>query len=641
MAVQEFVRKLKETVDIVDVIGEQVALKRAGARYKGLSPFSQEKTPSFFVNPETQNFYCFSTNKGGDVIDFVMETKGMSFTEAVRWLAERAGIDVPRGALGRSATPAEKEEKAAQKQFLKVNKFVAHFFQSQFQGPQGAVAREYAKARGLDEKTLKNFAIGFAPDSWNSLRDYLIGIKAPLDIAVTLGLLKAKNDEKPRADGANLYDVFRNRLIFPIRDGNGEVVGFGGRALDSGKDKIKYLNSPESPVFSKGHMFFNYDRARKHIRDTETAIVVEGYMDCIALDQAGFGNVIATLGTALTPTHVQILRKVAQRTINLYDSDAAGQQASIRNMELFLREAGFPIAGVVLPEGKDPDDFLRARPDTGVKELQELLHHAPALLDQWVDQQISAAPKTVQGRADCLKIIAEKLALLADPISVKARVPGISERLILDEKLVMEAILHARKERGGAKPGRPKAGIASEPRKIPGGPQKTENFARKSGTTWAGFEAQFLRYLLLYPERLRELRRLHEANDRVILPLIENAAIARIIDFLLRPLAEGETEARRLGGVVEALDLRQESALKNFISKALAESAGQLAPAASLSEALRKLRNEVQEKRTQELKARIKQAEASGDLQELELLQRKLVATINDFRTNSMETMNG
>lgn len=642
MSIKELVQKIKDAVDIVEIIGEQVALKRAGSRYKGLSPFSQEKSPSFFVNPDTQNYYCFSTNKGGDVLDFLMETRGMSFIEAARWLAEKAQLEIPKGAFGRGSAETNPEEKEALKVFFKINRFVAHFYQSQYSGALGAHAREYAEKRGLTEKTLKNYAIGFAPDSWNLLRDYLIGIKAPLNIAVSLGLLKARNEEAPRADGSNLYDVFRNRLIFPIRDANGEVVGFGGRTLDA-KEKIKYLNSPESQVYNKGHMFYNYDRARKHIRDSETAIIVEGYMDCIALDQAGLCNVVATLGTALTPAHVHILRKVAHRVVNLYDADVAGQAASVRNMEIFLREAGFPIAGVILPEAKDPDEFLRARPDTGAKELLDLLHHAPALIDLWVDKQIAECPRTVQGRADCLKNIAEKLAMLSDEIWIRARVQNIADRLILEPSLVLETILHVRKSRGTERSGNATAPARVVPKKNPKMQEKTEKFAPQNDKTWSGFEAQFLRYLLLYPERLRELRQMHQANAQIILPWIEQDAIAKILEFLLVALdeANGETEARRLGSIVEALDLRQEAALRNFITKALSESAGQLAPAASLSEALRKVRNEFQERHTHTLKAQIKQAETRGDIIELERLQRELVTQIHKFKSSSLEMLNG
>jgi DNA primase len=329
--------------------------------------------------------------------------------------------------------------------------------------------------------------------------------------------------------------------------------------------------------------------------------------------------------------------------VNLYDSDAAGQAASLRNMDLFLKEAGVAIAGVRLGEGKDPDEFLRARPETGVAELRALLHQAPALLDTWVDETIQAAPRTVQGRADCVNKISERLAFLTDPVGIQARVMDVAERLVLAPSIVMEAV-QAQKKQSNQAAIKVKAPPKATQKPAHLSPmQKTEKFARQNDKTWGRFEARFLRYLLLYPERLRELRRMHQADAEVVLPRIENPVVAKVIAHLLQPINTSgeETESRRLSGLIEALDLRQETELKNFVAKALAENSGVLPPPASLAEVLRKVNFERSERGAESLRAQIKLAEASGDSPRVEVLQRELISLIQNSKKIQLEDANG
>jgi DNA primase len=387
---EEFIAKVKAGVDIVELVGETVQLRRTGKQLTGLSPFTKEKTPSFFVNPEKQTFHCYSTDTGGDVFEFVRLTKGLNFPEAVAFVAEKAGI--PLEETNKSPEQMERERRLSEerKTLLKLNRYAARFYQEQFEGPAGAAARDYAQKRAILPESILAFAIGYAPDSWTSLRDYFLKIKAPMVKAHDLGLFRTKGGEQPKADGSNLFDTFRNRLIFPIRDPQGEVLGFGGRWLGPANPEVpKYLNSPESSVYEKDKILYNLDQAKKSVRELDTVVLVEGYMDCLALEQAGFPNVVANCGTALTRTQAGLLRKLAAKVICLYDSDKAGQAAMEKAMNLFLDADGFPLLGAHLPEGKDPDEFLRTQGEMGRLRMAEILQNSPAMIDEWIEKQVA------------------------------------------------------------------------------------------------------------------------------------------------------------------------------------------------------------------------------------------------------------
>ncbi|RZA00936.1 MAG: DNA primase, partial [Proteobacteria bacterium] len=298
---KDFVKKIKEAIDIVAYVGETVPLRRSGKYFTGLSPFTKEKSPSFFVQPEKQTFHCYSTDQGGDLIDFVMLTKGFAFREALEFLAAKANI--PMEVSNRTPEQAARDRALDEERkiFFKLNRFAARFYQETFESSDGGIARDYAEKRGIERDYLLSFGIGYAPDSWTALRDLFLKIKAPMVKSYELGLFRTKGGEKPKEDGSNLFDTFRNRLMFPIRDVNGEVLGFGGRWLGANNAEApKYINSLESVVYEKDKTLYNLDQARKPIRDMETVVLVEGYMDCLSLVQAGFPNVVANCGTALT-----------------------------------------------------------------------------------------------------------------------------------------------------------------------------------------------------------------------------------------------------------------------------------------------------------------------------------------------------
>jgi DNA primase len=343
-----FKTQLLAQVDIVDLIGRTVALKRAGKDYKGLCPFHQEKSPSFTVSPSKQFYYCYGCKEGGNAIDFVIKRDRVEYKDAVRTLAEQAGIPLPKSAGG----GVSKEKASERQQLLESHSAACAFFEKSLAHSEiGAAARAYLEERKINADSVKRFQIGLAHDSWDALMRSSVGKKFPPHILALGGLVK------PRNTGEGYYDTFRNRLMFPIRDENGRVIAFGGRVMPGSQDPAKYLNSPETPLFSKGRSIFGLDLARQKIVESRTAVVVEGYTDVIVAHQFGVSNVVSPLGTALTEQHVTILRRFADRIVLLFDADTAGDLAVDRAVGLFLTQP-VEIAIASMPEGIDPDEYL-------------------------------------------------------------------------------------------------------------------------------------------------------------------------------------------------------------------------------------------------------------------------------------------
>lgn len=372
-----------EAVDLVRLVGETVQLKRAGRRFVGLCPFHNEKTPSFGVDPQKQAFFCFGCKKGGNAIDFVIERDRVGFKDALEVLAEWAGVELPK--LNRPPEQADKR-----KRLLDAHSEVAALYHRLLKGSEGKAALAYLRKRGFSDETIDRFGIGFAPAGWENLAGHGLLRKFPAPLMEEGGLLKRRE----RGDG--FYDTFRDRVIFPIRDEQGRPIAFGGRVLPGGDSPAKYLNSPETPLFSKSRVLFGLDLAKKRIVETRTAVVFEGYADAAMAHQFGVTHGVAVLGTALTPDHAQTLRRFADRIVLLFDADAAGGMATQRSVELFLRES-VEIQVAQLPEGKDPDEFLQAH---GVAAFNEVIARAEdALSFAWramqkqfdADQGVTAA----------------------------------------------------------------------------------------------------------------------------------------------------------------------------------------------------------------------------------------------------------
>jgi DNA primase len=610
----EFIAKLKASVDLVVLVGETVQLRRSGKQLTGLSPFTKERTPSFFVNPETQTFKCFSTGEGGDVFTFLEKTKGLSFPEAVAMVAERAGIELEASNKSPEQLARDRELSERRKAALKLNKFAARFYQEQLEGPHGGAAREYVKARAILPESVLGFAIGYAPDSWTALRDFFLKIKAPMLPAYELGLFRTKGAEPPKADGSNMFDTFRNRLMFPIRDPQGEVLGFGGRWMGSpSAETPKYINSPESLVYEKDKILYNLDLARKPIRELETAVLVEGYMDCLALYQAGFTNVVANCGTALTRTQVGMLRKVAPKVICLYDSDKAGQAAMEKAMNLFLDAEGIPLLGAHLPDGKDPDEFLKTHGEEGQLRMAEILQNSPALLDEWIAKTIAECSRTLQARTDALNKVAAKLSKLRDDLAIQARLPGLARGLELEQDLLIEAI---RKFKKGFWADREVARSPSGPvrasRPAPAPAQKSGRIQGASGKRDIGFQRRFLSDLLSNPTWLESLRKMAPSDRAAVLTPVDDPGVMEALSKILEPLQPQETEGERIGGLLDAF--RDQPEIRNLIAEASAKGDDVLPPK-DLESSLKRLRFESLVRKEAELREKITKAEQAGDAQ--------------------------
>jgi DNA primase len=382
--------------DIVELIGQTVSLKRRGKDFVGLCPFHQEKTPSFTVSPAKQFFHCYGCKTGGNAIDFVIKRDRIEFIDALKLLAERAGIELPRYG-------ASKEKTSERQLLLEAHSAACALFEKFLGDPvTGKAAREYLQSRGFSAESIKQFQIGFVPEAWDAL------LRSPAMKRFPVGLLQQAGLAKAREGGTGHYDTFRNRLIFPIRDETGRVIAFGGRVMPGSEDPAKYLNSPETPLFSKSRSIFGLDLARQKIVETRMVAVVEGYTDVVMAHQFGATNVVSILGTAMTPQHVNILRRFADRIVLLFDADTAGDVAVNRAVELFLTQP-VEIAIASMPEGVDPDEYLLQH---GVEVFNKLLSEAgDALTYKWrqLDRQFNAS-SDLTGQQ---KAVAQYLELLA------------------------------------------------------------------------------------------------------------------------------------------------------------------------------------------------------------------------------------
>jgi DNA primase len=381
--------EVRSHADIVEVIGAHVRLKRAGRNFVGLCPFHSEKTPSFSVNPERGFFHCFGCGAGGTVFNFVMRTEGLSFPEAIESLARRYGVTLPE--RDAAAGPGAGERDAA----LRANQTAAEFFAYVlWETPDGAVARDYLAARGVAAETARTFMVGFAPERPANLARALEK-RGLLAAAVRLGLVKQ--------DSAGARDMFRARLMFPIRDSQGRVLAFGGRVLD--QRLPKYINSPESPLYSKSRNVYGLYEARAAIASADRAIVVEGYLDAIAVWQAGFKETVASLGTALTVDQLRLVGRHTRNVFACFDGDGAGRKASLRALEIFLG-AGLLGRGIFIPSGFDPDTFIKER---GAQAFAELIGSADLLVDYFLAEQAALARESLEARARAAAAVAEVL----------------------------------------------------------------------------------------------------------------------------------------------------------------------------------------------------------------------------------------
>jgi DNA primase len=434
--VSDFAQSVKQQADIVKIVEAYIRLRKAGAQnYSGLCPFHKEKSPSFSVHAVRQFFHCFGCGVSGDVFSFVGKIENVGFPEAVRIVAQKCGIPLPKREY---SSPEEAAGARLRGKLLDLHEATATWFEEQLRGPEGAVAREYLSGRGLTPEGIKTFRIGYAPDSFNALRDRLSGV-ADNETLRASGLFAWK-EQGDGSQGA-IYDRFRKRVTFPICNESGRVIAFTARALETGeKAGAKYINSPETPLYTKGLVLFNLDKAKTAIRQAEFALLVEGQMDCISVYLRGIQNVIATSGTAFTEQQVAILKRHTSNVAVNFDPDTAGANAAEKSIAL-LTEEGFTIKIVTLEDGLDPDRYIRER---GVGSYTAAVRAAQRQSDYLIERARQMFPgASAEQKVKAMNYLLPHIRRIPEKLSRHQFAADAAQKLGIDSAVLREEIRHA------------------------------------------------------------------------------------------------------------------------------------------------------------------------------------------------------
>ncbi len=558
--------QIRAASDIVDVIGAVLPLKRAGANFTALCPFHKEKSPSFNVNPHRQIFHCFGCHKGGDVFTFVREYENLSFIEAVKRLADRASIP-----LEFDNQPGQQQARHLKEALLQMHEGIAQRWQTALANDAGGqIARDYLAKRGVSEEAIKLFRLGYAPDAWDDTVNWAKSKGYELPVVEQGGLIIRKEETD------RYYDRFRGRLMFPICDEQGRIIGFSGRVLSGDEKTAKYVNSPETPIFTKGKVFFGLDKSKRAILDQEEAILCEGQLDLIACYMAGVRNVVAPQGTALTGDHARILKRHTNLVVVCFDADPAGWNATIRSLDSFLA-AGLSVLIAVVPAPHDPDSFIK---EHGVEAFRKLIREADAYFDFYLNRlRMIHDPASDRGRLAIVKEMREALektgsAVLLDTYAQKtAMYLGVTPESVRIEF---------------KKTSRGKGIVQVESDPLPDEePEMTPPSER---------EFWLLRFLLGEDEHMAWV------TEHLVLDWIQHPTI--------RGIAEARIKAHRehsWHGVPALIDELQDSAAAALITQAVADGKGSADTSRNISEAIRVLRNDWVDRRLAELKIRLAQ----------------------------------
>jgi len=577
-SVSDFAQTVKQQADIVKVIEGYIRLRNAGAqRFKGLCPFHKEKTPSFNVNGGSQQFfYCFGCQASGDVFSFVAKIENVSFPEAVKIVAAKCGIPLPKREY---SSPEEAAEARRRRTLLELHEAATAWFEEQLSGPEGAVAREYLAGRGLTPEGIKAFRIGYSPDSFNALRDRLSGM-ADNETLRASGLFSSKE----QGDGTlgPIYDRFRKRVMFPIANESGRVIAFTARTLESGdKAGPKYVNSPETPLYSKGQILFNLDKAKAAIRQAGFALLVEGQMDCISVFLRGIQNVIATSGTAFTEMQVALLRRHTSNVVVNFDPDAAGANAAEKSISL-LTEEGFTLKLVTLDDGLDPDRYIRER---GVKAYTAAIRGARRQSDYLIERARTAFPgASAEAKVKAMNFLLPHIRRMPEKLARDQFAADAAQKLGIDSAELREELRQAALRR--------------------------RDHIEVRATTLTEVERVLLRALAIEDPEFEQGRRL-----------------------AIQALAEQPAWFEHLGAcaALQALALRQSrdpmDAVEDPAQRALlAETLlGETKPpeAGEIRSAIQEIQERALEVRQRDLRVQIAEAERRGDFTELALLTQK------------------
>lgn len=427
---ENFIQEVKDSLDIIEVASEYVDLEKSGKNYRALCPFHQEDTPSFTINPREQFFYCFGCGEGGDIISFIMEIDNLSFREALRSLSERAGLEMP------AASEKDKVRRRLRDTIFSANRLAAKFYNYLLLEEEVAEpARKYLQNRGFSREEMNKFHLGFAPPAWRALTKFLHKRDFDRETLVKAGLI---------AEGKNnsYYDRFRNRIIFPIFNVRDEVIGFGGRVLDP-EDQPKYLNSPETLIFSKKHVLYGLNWARKSMRDLKEAVVVEGYTDVLSAHKHGLNNFVASLGTSFTEQQAELLNRYTEKVYIAFDADSAGDSATLRGLEI-LRQTGLEVNIITLPEEKDPDDFLQEK---GREAFVGLQQEAPPLIDYRLDRVLETYDLSVSDqKIRAVNEAVDFLATIEEALTREVYGQKLAEKVDIPADNIMEELKKRRQQ---------------------------------------------------------------------------------------------------------------------------------------------------------------------------------------------------
>lgn len=589
--------RIRAASDIVDIIGASVPLKKAGANFTALCPFHKEKTPSFNVNPHKQIFHCFGCHKGGDVFTFVKEYENIGFVDAVRRLAERAKIP-----LEFDQNPAEQQSRHIKEQLLEIHDKIAQRWQNCLASEAaGQMARDYLAKRGVSAEAITLFRLGAAPDSWDDTVNWAKNKGYELEVVEKAGLIirkaeggKAESGNET-GEGASTpqtrthYDRFRGRLMFPICDEQGRVIGFSGRILTGDEKTAKYVNSPETPIFTKSKVFFGLDKSKRALLDAQSAIVCEGQLDLIACFMAGVQNVVAPQGTAFTDQHARIIKRYVDEVILCFDSDEAGQNAAVRSLDHLLA-SGLAVRVAVMPRPHDPDSFIKAH---GGEAFRKLVESADGFFDYYLNR-LCAQNDTNSDKG--------RLAVLHDMVEA-VRKTGSA---VLVDKYAQKTAL-----RLGVSP----ESVRAEFKKIPAArpapvESEEESFENAAAPVRPSSHEFHLLKLLLLHDELVGWTALHLAVNWIAHPLVRQIVVQRLD-------AQAHENWQSLGAFLDACDSAE---MRSLVTEAVAEERKLPNPETQLADVTLKLRNQFLDRRIAALTTQASQPELAGDAS-LKLLQ--------------------
>jgi DNA primase len=527
---EEKIEEIKNAADIVDVISDYVLLKRTGQNYSGLCPFHSEKTPSFTVSPSKQIFHCFGCNTGGNVFTFLMKHDGLSFPEAVRELAKRFGVTLPKRPVSKSLRRTIDERE----QLLMVNRMAMEYYRRMLlETSQGKAARQYIRRRQLSKSIVHNFNLGYAPPGWNNLLNYLLRKKISAQLIEKSGLII------PRKSKTGFYDRFRDRIMFPISNLHNQVIGFGGRVLD---DSVpKYLNSPETPVYNKSTSLYGLNRGKEKCRETRSVHIVEGYFDLLALHQHGIENSAATLGTALTKDHIRILKGFAEKVYLVFDADDAGIQASLRGVGIFIK-AGVDARVVLLPQGHDPDSYLSK---LGVKAFREAAETSRGIMPFLIETAEKKHGHTVSGKLKIIDALKDYLATIEEDAR-RLYIKELSERLTVAEYIILDKVRESMRANAARE-----ARQRSRPMDLSEGFHKNmsssrgHEFDNTKPAVRDRLERQILSMMIQFPEILPEI------VQSKVLEYFSNETLKSLGTVILEQNRQGEDQLSNLMSIVD------------------------------------------------------------------------------------------